>query len=155
MEIGETIWVSFEGLQRAPVSQSFMSQHRKEYSEKQSDLLEWDSCEVYKWVDENCLTENLLGYIFRIKGRVGKGKTISLPFLSRHHASIFSSSARSGGGVFLPLRGQARSTNYHFLCVSRASPRESLTFWVHWARYRSHATIVLLFGGMTCVWFCC
>ena len=46
--------------------------------------------------------ENLLGYSFVIKGKVGRGRRTSLSFLSRCHASIISSS-RLSRGVFLSL----------------------------------------------------
>ena len=64
--------------------------------------------------------KNFLGYSFIIKGKVQKGRTLS--FLSRHHASIISSSSRLNRRVFLSLHGQARSTNYCFLmCAENVS----------------------------------
>jgi len=48
--------------------------------------------------------ENLMGYRFMIKGRVGRGKKPpSSSFLSRCHASIISSSPRLDKGVVLSL----------------------------------------------------
>ena len=47
--------------------------------------------------------ENLLGYSFIIKGKVGRGRRPSLSFLNRHHASNISSSFRLGRGVFFPF----------------------------------------------------
>ena len=47
-----------------------------------------------------------------------------MSFLSRHHASIIISSSRLSRDVFLSLHGQARFTNYGFLCVQRAYPRD-------------------------------
>ena len=82
--------------------------------------------------------ENLVGYSFINKGKVGRGKrSLSSSFLSRCHASIISSFSRLGRGVILSLHGQARtvknyfrylynehlSINYCFLCVQRACPR--------------------------------
>ena len=65
--------------------------------------------------------ENLLGYSFLIKGKVGRQRT-SWSFLSRCDASIISSSFRLGRGAFLSLRGQARSRNYCFsLCAEGMS----------------------------------
>ena len=72
-------------------------------------------------------TENLLGYNFTVKGKVGRGRRTSLSPLTRHCASIISSSSRLSRGVFLSLRGSSRSTNYCcFFCVQRACPRD------HW-----------------------
>ena len=73
---------------------------------------------------EGSQPENILGYSFIIKGKVGRGRRTSLSFLSGCHASIITSSFRSGRGVFLSLHGQARSTNYSLLCVQRACPRD-------------------------------
>ena len=67
--------------------------------------------------------ENLLGYSFIIKWKVGRGRRPSISFLSRCHASIMSSSSRYGRGVLLSLHSQARSTNSCFLCVQRACSR--------------------------------
>ena len=54
--------------------------------------------------------ENLVGYNFIIKGKVGRGKNPpSSSFFSRRQASIISSSCRLGRGVFLSLHGQART----------------------------------------------
>ena len=90
-----------------------------------------------------------LGYSFIIKGKVGKVRKTSLSFLSRCHASIFSSSFRLSRGVFLSLYGLARSTNYCFLMCAESMSYGSLTYRAHWAGYGSHAIIVLLFGGMS------
>ena len=69
-----------------------------------------------------CHLENLLGYRFIIRGKVGRGKRPSLLFLNGRHASVISSSSRLGREVFLFLCGKARSANYCFLliCVQRA-----------------------------------
>ena len=69
--------------------------------------------------------ENLVGYSFIIKGRVGRGKRPpSSSFLSRRQASIMSSFSRLG---FLSLHGQARTVmtlwKLLFLCVQRACLR--------------------------------
>ena len=78
-----------------------------------------------EWVGEGVLhPENLLGYSFVIKGKVGRGRRTSVSFLSRRHASIISSTSKLSKGVFLSLHGQARFTNYGFLCVQRAYPRD-------------------------------
>ena len=50
------------------------------------------------------------------------GRRPSQSFLSRHHASVVSSSSRSGRGVSLSLHGQARSTKHCSSCVQRACP---------------------------------
>ena len=68
--------------------------------------------------------KNLLGYSFIIKGGVGRERRPSLPFLSRCHVSIISSSSRMSRGVILFLHGQAGFTIYCFLCVLRACPRD-------------------------------
>ena len=47
--------------------------------------------------------ENLVGYSFIIKGRVGRGRTPSMSFWSKPHVSKISSSSRLGRGVFLSL----------------------------------------------------
>ena len=42
--------------------------------------------------------------------------------------------------------------------AEKAPSQGSLICWLQWARYRSHSTIVLLFGGMShasVTWFCC
>ena len=67
--------------------------------------------------------KNLLSYGFITKGKVKRGRT-SLSFLSRRHASIISSSSRLSRGVFLSLHGQDRSTDYCFLYVQAAYPRD-------------------------------
>ena len=125
-----------------------------------TDLLDWgilliNSCEVYKWVSERALCpENLLGYSFIIKGKVGRRRP-SLSFLSRCHVSIISSSSRLGRGTFLSLHGQVRSTYYCFLCVQKAHPNLLSSL----AGCGAYATIFcFLFWGISCVsiaWFCC
>ena len=65
--------------------------------------------------------ENLVGHIFIIKGREGRGRGPSLSFSIRCHVSIISFPSRLGRGVFLSLHGQARSTDC-FLCVQRVCP---------------------------------
>ena len=46
-------------------------------------------------------SENLVGYSFIIKGKVGRGeRPLSSSFLSRCHPSGISSSSRLGKGVF-------------------------------------------------------
>ena len=57
------------------------------------------------------------GCNFIIKGKAGRGRRTFFTFLSRHYASIISSSSRLSRGVFLSLHGQTRSTSYCFLCV--------------------------------------
>ena len=66
------------------------------------------------------LPENLLGYSFIVKGKVGKGKRTSLSFLSRHDASIIDFSSRLSRGAFLSIHSQAKSANYCLLYVQRA-----------------------------------
>ena len=63
--------------------------------------------------------ENLLGYSFIIKGKVGRRRR-TLFFLSKCSVSIISSSSRLSSGVFLSPHSQARSTNDCFLCVQKA-----------------------------------
>ena len=59
--------------------------------------------------------KNLLGYSFIIKKKKsGKGEKTSLSFLSRHHASIISSSSRLSRKVSVSLHGQARFTSCCF-----------------------------------------
>ena len=68
--------------------------------------------------------ENLVGYSLIIKRKVGRGRTPLMFFWSKPHVSNISCSSRLGRGVFLSLQGQARFTNYGFLCVQRAYPRD-------------------------------
>ena len=68
--------------------------------------------------------EKNMGYSFIfyiIKRKVGRKRGPSLSFLGRRHVFIISSSSRLGRGVFLSLSGQARSTNYCFLCAESRS----------------------------------
>ena len=105
-----TCWtqlVSFPGLQRAWVPQSFMSQHREEFSKSNVVDKKWFirigclwGLQVGEW--EMLHLENLVGYSFITKGKVGHGRP-SLPFLSRHLVSIISSSLTQGGGLYLSL----------------------------------------------------
>ena len=79
--------------------------------------------EAYKQIPENSV-----GYRFVAKRKVGRGRRPPLPFLSRCHACIISSSSRLGKGVFLSLHGQAKLTTHCPWCVQRARPRDrSLT----------------------------
>ena len=121
---GDVVW-------GAPKSskESFMSQQRRS-SKSRSKVIDkkWlvriANCKAYKWVGEGLLCPgNLLGYSLIIIRKVGERGT-SLSFLSRHHASIICSSFRLGSRVFLSLHGQARSTNYWFLSLQRAHPRD-------------------------------
>ena len=51
-----------------------------------------------------CHPENLVGYSFKIRGKVCKRrKPLSSSFLGRHHASIINSSSRWGGECFCPV----------------------------------------------------
>ena len=52
-----------------------------------------DACAVYEWVEEGVLYPENLGFSFIIKGKVDRERR-TLSFLSRHHASIISSSSR-------------------------------------------------------------
>ena len=79
-----------------------------------------DACAVYEWVEEGVLYPENLGFSFIIKGKVDRERR-TLSFLSRHHASIISSSSRLSRGVFLSLYGQARSTNYCFVYAESTS----------------------------------
>ena len=116
------------GLWRAPVPQSFMSQC-KEFGKSKMIGKKWFITIGYLWGFqaggwEMACPGNLLGYSFIfyiIKGKVGRRRGPSLSFLSRCHVFIISSSSRLGRGVFLSLRGQARSTNYCFLCAESMS----------------------------------
>ena len=65
------------------------------------------------------LPENLQGYSFIVKGKVGKGKR-TLSFLSRPDAAIIKSSSRLSRGAFLSVHGQAKSTNCCLLYVQTA-----------------------------------
>lgn len=99
-------------------------------------------------------TENFLGYSFIIKGKVRRWRR-TLSFLSRH-ASIISSSSRSGRGVFLFLCGQARSQVIVFH-VCREHIQGIINLLNSMAGCGSQATIVLLFRGMShasVAWFC-
>ena len=88
--------------------------------------------------------ENLVGHIFIIKGREGRGRGPSLSFLIRCHVSIISFSSRLGRGVFLSLHSQARSTNC-FLCVQRVCPNLLSSLRRMWASCYHW----FLFGGMS------
>ena len=69
--------------------------------------------------------ENLVGYSFIIEGKVGKERRPSLSSLSRRHIFIISSFSMLSRGVFLSLRGQARSTNYWFIHMCRENVLET------------------------------
>ena len=56
--------------------------------------------------------ENLVGYSYIIKEKLGRRRKSSFPFLSRHHVSIISSSSGLCRGVCLSLHCQARSSHY-------------------------------------------
>ena len=86
--------------------------------------------------------ENLLVYHFIIKGKVGRGRRPSLSFLSRHHASVISSSSRLTRGVLLSLHGEVRSTDYCFLCVQRVYPNLLSSLGKVWVSFY-HCFIVL------------
>ena len=103
-----------------------MSQHRKNSTRCRVIDKEWSieigrlwGLQEARW--ESAMLESLLGYSFIIKRKVGTARRPSLSFLSRHPASIISFSKLSRG-VFLSFHGQARSTNYCFLCVQRTCP---------------------------------
>ena len=75
------------------------------------------------WAGGVLCPENLLGYSFIIKGKMGRGRRTSLTFLSRRDIFIISSSSRLSSGVFC-LHRQAGSTNDCFSCVQRACPQD-------------------------------
>ena len=68
--------------------------------------------------------ENLEGYSFIIKGKGTGGKDLLCLFWVDIMFFIISSFSKFSRGVFLSLRGQARSTNYWFSCVQRAYPKD-------------------------------
>ena len=74
--------------------------------------------------------ENLVGYSFIIKGKVGRKKRQpSSAFLSRRHASIISSSSRLDRGVFLSLHGQAWTVMALWKNYFRSQYNEGLSLW--------------------------
>ena len=74
--------------------------------------------------------ENLVGYSFMIKKKVGRGKRpLYSSFLTRHHASIISSSSRLGWTVFLSLHGQARTVMALWKNYFRSQYSEGLSLW--------------------------
>ena len=80
---------------------------------------------LMNWWARDALPQELTGLQFSNQRKHQEGKRTSLSLLSGHHASIISSSSKSGEGVFLSLPGETRSTDY-CLCVQRACPRD------HW-----------------------
>ena len=73
---------------------------------------ELNRTEAYKQIPENSV-----GYRCVTKREVGRGRRPPLPFLSRCHDSIISSSSRLGKGVFLSLHDQAKLRKHCPLCV--------------------------------------
>ena len=134
---------------RAIILYSFMSQHRKNSVKGKVIDKKW-------FIRIGCLwglqagrremphPRNLLGYSFIIKGKVGRGRRTSLPFLSRCHASITSSSSRLSRGVFLSLvvKLGPQVTVFH---VCREHVLGTVNLVSSLGRYGSHAAIVLLF----------
>lgn len=95
---------------------------------------------------------NLLGYSFIfyiIKGKVGRRRRPSLPFLSRHHASVISFFSRLTRGVFLSLHGEARSTDYCFLCVQRVCPNLLSSLGKVWVSFHY---CFIAFDLVLCFW---
>ena len=76
--------------------------------------------------------ENLVGYSFTFKGKVGRERTpFYSSFLNRCHAFIISCSSRLSRGVFLslPFLFLARSTSYYFYaCRKESMSQGSLTY---------------------------
>ena len=105
---------------------------------------------------EKLSPENLLGYSFIIKGKVGMPGRTSLSFLSR--CVLSSAPPPSWAGKFsCPYIVKLGSQIILSMCEERTS-WGSLTYCVHWAAFGSHATFVLLFWGTShasVVWFCC
>ena len=122
-----------------------------------TDSLEQDTCAVYKWVGKGVLCpENLLGYSFIIKGKMGRGRRASLTFLSRRPVFIISSSSRLSTGVF-PFSVKLGPQMIVFY-VCREHVLRIINLLSSLGRMWSHATIVSLFGGMpraSAAWFCC
>ena len=73
-----------------------------------------------------CHPENLVGYSFKIRGKVCKRwKPPSSSFLGRHHASIINSSSRWGGECFCPVFVFMVLWKNHF----RSQYNERPSFW--------------------------
>ena len=180
MRNGETNRCCCRGLQGA---RSFMSQGRKNSARGKVIDKKWFIRRGLLWglqAGRQALPGYLVGYIFILKGREGKGRRPSLSFLSRCHAFITSSSSRLG---FLSLHGQARPVIALWKDYFRSQYNEGLclwnvTFhkWLFFCVCKEHAlgvinlltplgrlqalfsTIVLLFRGMShasVAWFCC
>ena len=130
---------------------------QKEFSERQSDKKLFIRIGhlrgLHTVAERMSCPENLVGHMFIIKGREGRGRGPSLSFSIRCHVSIISFSSRLGRGVFLSLHGQARSTDC-FLCVQTACPNLLSSLRRTWVS----SIIVFLFGGMShtsVACFCC
>ena len=155
-----------------------MSQHGEEFSKSNVVDKKWFirighlwGLQVGEW--EMPHPKNLLGYSFIIKGGVERERRPSLPFLSRCHVSIISSSTRQSGEVFLSLYGQAqdchrtlekyfqvsvqwgsfiwKSQPFHkwlFFLYAQSMLWGSLTWWHHWAGFGPYFLLLLYsFGG--------
>ena len=120
----ETDWMSFWGaLKSSDTIVLYVSMSSRVVDKKWCiRMAHWWGLQADWW--------NLLGYSFIIKGTVEQRRR-PLSFLSRHHASIISSSSRLGREISLFLHGQARSTNYCFFNVCRECVLGSLTCWAH------------------------
>ena len=125
----ETYWCHFRGSLKSSGTIVLTSQCREEFGKSKIIDKKWFITIGYLWGFqaggwEMTCPGNLLGYSFIfyiIKGKVGRRRGPSLSFLSRCHVLIISSSSRLSRGVFLSLCGQARYTNYCFLCAESMS----------------------------------
>ena len=138
----------------------FMSQCREEFNESKvirSDLLGQDSYEAYKWAGQRMLyPENLLGYSFIIKGKMGRGRRTSSSFLSRHHASIISSSSRLSQGIFLFLGKLGPQITVFYVYREHVLGITNLLSTL--GRMWGSCHLCQLSGGMShasVAWFCC
>ena len=118
---------------------SFMSQHRKNSARgkviaKKWFIRIWCLWSLQAGGGEGASLWELSGLQFYNQRKSGEGGKTSFFFiLSRHHASIISSSFRSGRGVFLSLYSQARTVaiiaglrtmnTFPLIIMQRAYPR--------------------------------
>ena len=143
MRNGETNRCCCRGLQGA---RSFMSQGRKNSARGKVIDKKWFIRRGLLWglqAGRQALPGYLVGYIFILKGREGKGRRPSLSFLSRCHAFITSSSSRLG---FLSLHGQARPVIALWKDYFRSQYNEGLSLWNVTFPYM----IVFLWAQSTC-----
>ena len=101
---------------------------------------------LISWGAGGCLTQNLVGYSFTIKVKVGSGKRPhSSSFLSRCQATTISSSSTSGVGVFFTLHGE----NGAVVALFKSAERWSMLKVVNHMRFWYNVTLSLTINHLT------